>query len=349
MLRGPLVFLTAILVLSGAAGGADQITVKRIPYADVLITDVKDGMISFRTSAGEATRSLRDVDLIQLGRDDPFNRAEKLRADGNAARAVPAYDAAAKTARAGSWQERLIRCRRLTAASQAGLIDRAVEDWLACMDESPAAKEVLALRPAAAAKGPANVKAIASLESKLKSVTDKSYQAAIKGLLLVLYEKEGLTEKASALAAEISGAGSTPAAGSLRDQLQGLELRLSQGQAAEVLADIQKNLDAYGEADLPKALLLAGKAQTRLAEAAKDAEGRKKALAAAGLDFMRVYTYFARSAEAPEALYLAGQANASLPQPNAAAAAAAYEKVIKEYASSPFAASAKAALEKIKK
>jgi TolA-binding protein len=285
------------------------------------------------------------VESIQLAGKDAFNRAEKLQADPNTAgAAVAAYDEASSALK-GGWQEKLLRLRRLGAADSAGLIDRATQDWLAAMDDSPTAG-VEALRPKVGAKVTGSAGAIASLETKLKTVKDASYQAAIKGLLLRLYEREGLKDKIAAMAGQLAAPG---AAVSNRDQLRALAAKIDAGQVSEALKDILDHLDQYDDSDLPRGLLLAGKAQMKLAEAAPDAPGKKKQYVTAGLSLMRVYAYYPKSPDAAEALYLAGQANESLPAPNHAAARAAFEKVISEYSSSPFAASAKTALDKIRK
>jgi hypothetical protein len=333
-----------------APARADQINIRKFPpYPSVTIVDVKDGEISFRVgSAPPTAKPLRDVELIQLNGKEAFNRAEKLQGDPNtAAAAVAAYDEAAGALK-GGWQEKLLRYRRLGAAENAGLIDRAAQDWLAAMDENPSAG-VEAMRPKLAAKVTGGPAAITTLENKLKNVKDASYQAAIKGLLLRLYEKEGLKDKLAAMAGDLSGGGAGASVASDRDQLRGLQVRIEQGQAAEAVAEIQKRLDQYDETDLPRALLLAGKGQMKLAESASDAAGKKKQLVAAGLSLVKVYAYYPKSPDAAEALYLAGQVHEALPAPNHAAAAAAFERVTKEYSSSPFAASAKTALEKIKK
>jgi hypothetical protein len=350
--------LAAILAVLAAPAGdlrADEITLGKMPpFLESTITDVKEGTISFRPRGQPVTsKPLRDVTKIQLlGNDkEPFNRAEKLQLDANtAAQAVGAYDEAER-AMSIPWQERLLRLRRLAAAQNAGLVDRAVKDWLSAMDESPAA-DVVDFRPKLAAKITGAPAAIAALESKLKAVKDPAYQAAIKGLLLRLYEKEGVKDKAAALAGELSGPGGAQQAGvSDRDQLRSLGVLLEQGKAAEALAEIEPRLEQYGEEDLPRAMLLAGKARMKLAEAAPDAEAKKKLLVGAGLSLMKVYAYYPRSADAPEALYLAGQAHLLLPSPNPGAAMAAFGQVVKEYSSiSPaLAASAKAAMEKVRK
>ncbi|HUT61682.1 MAG TPA: hypothetical protein VNA25_27910 [Phycisphaerae bacterium] len=350
MLRSRTALVLATLVLVTAAVGADDVTIKKWPvFKGATITEVKAGQITFRPSSGVVnTKPMSDVQSVRVDGSDDLNRAEALVAQGKAAEAVSAYDAALRRARAGTWQARLARYRRLAALEAAGLIDRAAEEWLVVMDESGSSAAAVAMRPKVADKPSGADRAISRLEVRLKTISSKPYQSAIKGLLLSLYQKQGMKDKAEALAAELSGKTVTPSATGARDQLRGLEVRIEQGEAAQALAGIRKNIESYGSADLPKALLLAGRAQMALAGKASGDE-KRALLIEAGLDLMRVYAYFPRSQEAAESLYLAGQVNASLPKPNLAAAAAAYKRVIETYGSSPFAAKAKQALEKISK
>ena len=338
------------LVLATALAGADDVTIKKFPpFTGVTITEVKAGQITFRLAGGVVnTKRVGDVQSVKVNGNEGINRAEALALRGKAAEAVSAYDAAFRAARAGSWQSRLVRYRRLAALEAAGMIDRAADEWLAIMDESGANAAAIAMRPKVSAKPPGGRRAISRLEARLKTVSGKSYQSAIKGLLLSLYQKQGMKDKAAALAAELSGKTVAPSATGARDQLRGLEVRIKQGQPAEALAEITKSIESYGPADLPKALLLAGRAQMALAEKTSGQQKRKR-LIEAGLDLMRVYAYFPRSQEAAESLFLAGVVNASLPRPNLAAAEAAFKRVIQTYGSSPFAAKAKQALEKIRR
>ena len=69
----------------------------------------------------------------------------------------------------------------------------------------------------------------------------------------------------------------------------------------------------------------------------------------AGLDFMRVVTFFRGSPQAGESLYLAGKIMASLPKrPNPAAAAKAYEIVARDYAGTPIGRKASIALKTLR-
>jgi TolA-binding protein len=125
------------------------------------------------------------------------------------------------------------------------------------------------------------------------------------------------------------------------------EQLLQQGKAAEALADIQTNLRAYGEDELPQARMLSGTAHNALAQQAGDDAARRAELVAAGLDFMRVFAYWPKSEFGGEALLAAGRVNATLG--NANAGAAAFQRVIAQYPQSPWAAQAKTDLSALQK
>lgn len=101
----------AVLAVAGAAW-ADEITVGKVPYTDVTITDVSDGAITFTVpSSGSAVRKpLSEVTLIRLEGELAFNLAEKSAAREAWQDAVTGYDTAAKRSPAG-WRKSLIEFR----------------------------------------------------------------------------------------------------------------------------------------------------------------------------------------------------------------------------------------------
>jgi tetratricopeptide (TPR) repeat protein len=194
--------------------------------------------------------------------------------------------------------------------------------------------------------------AIDLLKVKLDRISDDRYSLAIKQLLLSLYRVEGRDKEAVALAQELTKTISpnVPSRqppseqlppGELRTQLDAAGFLIEKGQADRALLQIKLNLKHYSHGDLPKALLLAGKAQVLLAQKA-NAYKRRQLLLQGGLNFMRVGVFFPGFGEAPEALYQAGRVNAMLG--NHQAAAKTYTLVIERYAKSGFADKAQAEL-----
>jgi len=350
--------ISLLLTLPSASASGDTITVKKLPYRGVRIFDVQKARIVFQVGRRKLAKPLADVTEISIDGKEDFNGAEELLAAGKADEAVAAYDRAIKAE--SGWMVKLIRYRRLAALNRSGKIDRATEEWLKLVDASEAAPEALKIRPIRFAPrgSPANNSAIALLEAKLKRIkADAAYLAAVRNLLLELYERQGRGERAAELAGKIAADGQGkiepvknttgspgPGAG---QRLPALRILVEQGKARQVLQELKANLRGgrYRTEDLAAALLLAGRAEQRLASGARGME-RRKLLIAAGLDYMRVATFFATSPQAPDALLAAGEVNEALG--NIQAAGNAFEMVIQRYAGSGAAKKAASALKELK-
>ena len=335
--------ILAVLLLACGALQADDVTVGRLPYSGATILDVREGSITFRVSSGARpiTKALAEVPHMKLSQVDAkdFNTAEDLMKKGKSAEAVTSYDKARKRYRQG-WPARLIRYRRLAALGKAGLVDQAVEEWLAAVDEDKVGEATLKLYPQTfAEKGsPRNAKALQLLEAKLKKITDKQYVTVARELQMRLYSHEGMAEEAAAAAKTIAGKTGPPETsggptkprpmGNTDSLMSAVEVLLQQGSGDKAFEIIDDNIDRFDTGTLPWAMLLRGKARMLMATGAGD---KDKLLRQAGLDFMRIVTHYPDSRDAGEALYLAGEVNASLPKPNYAAARAAWQQVLSSY------------------
>ena len=361
-----LIAMAGMILATAAAAAADNVTVKSTPYKRVTVTDVKDGEIFFRISRRRTVRKpISDVTAITIAGLDKFHMAQSLLKKGLFADAIKGLDELVRRAPAG-WRNRLMRHWRLRALGESGQAGRWVQDWLWLVNASSNRDILLGLRPKKV--GPRgskdNAQAILLLEAKLKIVRDKNWRTAIKTVLLDLYQREGRKE-AEALAKELlssSGATTTKAGngksdnGNKRPVLRPIRnvsgqfrsaavlLRTDPGRALSVL---KKNLNRYSPADLSTAMLLLGKAQQAMAarSAAADKQGL---LLKAGLNFMRVWAYYPGGANAAEALYLAGNVNASMSPANPKAALAVWNRTITLYPKSPFAGKARIAKGKLK-
>ena len=325
-------------------------------YSGVRITDFADGQVKF-TLAGSwsLTKKLDDIKTISIKALPTFGQAEQLAAKGtNWPLAVKGYDQAAKTA-TRRWQKDLIAVRRLHALDQGGMTDRAVKEWLVLADAKGGSAWVLSARPTQQAKKgyPANAAAITMLERKrIIGKRSKQYQVAIVEVLMGLYNREGQTAKASALAEWLRSGGNvaippangngggTPQAGG---SLESIEMLLKGDKPDRALKFIEEDLHKYTRPQLPKAMLLRGMAQLQIAKTKTD-QARSMLLVRAGLNFMRVVVADPKSPEAPEALFQAGMIHTMLAKPNLRAARAAYNKVISDYGRNPAAAKARKAL-----
>ena len=347
-----------VALLAPAAARADRVVPARgIPYSGVAIEAVKDFRITFKTPTGSPiTKALSEIALIEIVGMDEFNRAETLRKAGKWSPAVGLYDQAHR--KALGWQRELIRVRQLAALEQGGRIDRAMEEWLKIADAHKGSDASLALRPARlAAKGDrANKKAIFLLERKLARRTLRKkpkYAAAIREVLVALYRREGMDEKIAALKNEASSANGgkqpvpepPPPAGALSRSVAEARRAMKAGKLREALAIVEANLKRYRMEELPSALLVRAEAQKALADKA-GADAKRALLLKAGLDAMRVAALFPSTAEAPEALLLAGEIHLALPKPNKHAARSAFQAVTKRYPDSKVAGRAKRALER---
>jgi tetratricopeptide (TPR) repeat protein len=350
----------AVLLLASVAVQADDITVGRLPYSGATILDVRDGTITFRVSAGSRpiAKPIAEIPHIKLSQADAkdFNAAEDLMKKGKSAEAVALYDKARKRYHQG-WPARLIRYRYLSALGKAAFIDQAVEEWMAAVEADKFGEATLKLCPTnLAAKGsPRNAKAIKLLEAKLEQVKDAKYVEYMTRLQMNLYSKEGLAEKAAAVAEAMAGKVGTPdtngqttksgpRTGNADSLMSAVEVLLKQSSGDKAFEIIDGNIDRFDTGTLPRALLLRGKARVLMAKSGNAGN----LLRQAGLDFMRIVAHYPESVDAGEALFLAGQVNASLPKPNYTAARTAWQQVLSSYGGSgPLAKRAQKAIDQL--
>ena len=300
--------LVAALALAGPVLADDVKVINTPTYTNSQVTGLDGLSLVFTFAGNKITKELSDVELILLGDQEAFNRAEKEYADGEYAKAIASYTAALGRANA-DWLKTLTTLRRLRALSRFGPADQAARDWVAVVSANGPA---LSLAPQKfGAKGSAqNVAAIKTLES----AADKhkgAELAAIQQVLLKLYDVEGLKDKAEKLksagvAEDASSLTPADAVTTLRDATA-----LVATKPEEALKMVRGKINAFPAADLPKALMLTARAQQAMAakisptdESNKDK--RNKLLAAAGLDYMRVAVFFPGHNDTAEAWLQAG-------------------------------------------
>ena len=349
-----------------------------MPYGGVQVIGVRGGNLVFRTRGNQVDKPLASVELVRLDGQWDFNEAESMLAMKDYAKAGKAFlDLAGKPA-----DERvrpLARWRAMYAFDKAGAIDQAVQLWLAIVQGDPAmltsSPSLDASRPRTLGEkgSPANKAAIAMLESRLPTLKQESLRSIVQQLLSELYEREGQADKALAIAKTLAGAGqpaltttasstgpakpsqatsgtalpgmTTPSVSVAGAKVRLATLLLKEGKSAEALRAIQDNLNAFREDELAEALLVSAKARADQARKASDAAQGREMLTQAGLDYMRVASYWPQAGQAPEALMGAAAVNAQLG--NAQAARLTYQRVIARYPQSPQALSARAELDKV--
>jgi tetratricopeptide (TPR) repeat protein len=313
-------------------------------------------------TGARVSRPLKDVAVVTLAGSEEFNRGEELLQQGKAAEAAEAYAAVEKAA--SGWRRNLLRCRLVTAFEAAGQTDQAVKYWLDIADAAGGSRGALDLRPTrlAPAGSAANDRAIAVLAAKLPAVKEPAYQSAVRGLLADLYQRQGKLAEAQAVLGGQPGAapatapkvGQQPAAvqataaptnAAAAVQLKLAELSLQRGQYGDAVARLAGQLNAFSMTELASALSVLAKAQVGLAKAEGDPAKARLLLLEAGLNFMRVATFFPAGDEAPGALVGAGDVNERLG--NLDAARGAYAEVIKKSGQSPAGKAAYAALQRL--
>jgi TolA-binding protein len=323
-------------VLSGGAAADELVMRNKTPYTGIKIIDVQAGNIVYKLGSNHNRKPLADVASIKLAdKGAEFNRAEQLAAAGKAAEAVGAYDKAGEALAAGDWQMRLVRYRRMAAANAAGKIARSAADWLALVEESKASPQVLAARPTnLGSRGSEEAaEAVKLLTARLEDMKAGDGRVAVGRLLVDLHLLQGNQAKADevdkSLGAATTGAAGGTVAGADEPSIDGAAISTDvsaalKGPAGDVkgkryasaIQTIQGNLDRYDESELPKALLLLGKAQFLSADSS--GEKRAQTLRQAGLNFMRAHAASSGGAEAAEALYMAALACRALGDKTAA-------------------------------
>jgi hypothetical protein len=341
--------LLAALAAAASPARADRLIIAGIPYAQVRLTGVGNCRIIFNMPSGKSlSKSLLRVTMVDVTDLPLLGEAEQLMASGRAAEAVAVYGKAEKAEipPGKSWLKLLLAHRKLAAAKKAGVIFEATAAWLAVMDANNASVTAINLRPAApAAKSAANDRAIELLKSKENS-PNKAYAAAASRLQIKLLNLQGRTKEAGRLAAKlVTGSAGTDG---IKNKLATSASYIKAGEADKAVGILQPLIRRCNRQDLPRVMLLLGKAQLILAGKAEGSR-KHKLLCEAGLNFVRVAAFFGGAREeASEALYYAGQVNQSLAKPNIRAARAAYKEVIERYRTTPAGAKATKALAALK-
>ena len=203
----------------------------------------------------------------------------------------------------------------------------------------------------------ANRRAIQLLSTRREKTDNNELSGAMGQLLLAIYEHEGMTKEARALAEELTGTPSTgndgnTGTGTVTQPPVGASQLTRQLQAARTLLNskpdivaqqIQANLSRYGPAERPVALYLLGRAQQKLAQSAGKTEQKQQFYRKAGLNLMRVVAYYPESGDAGMALYETGVICKQLGNP--LAAQEAWRMVLEQFAATDAAGPARKALE----
>ncbi len=344
--------MLAMLACSPAV--ADDVVLQTgLSYGDVRVVNVVDGSLVFELGGRAITKELQDIRSIRLDDQPAYNDAEVLLAGKQylkAAERFAALGAGATDARVKS----LLPWRQMHAWAMGGRIDRALALWLPLAERSASAA-VLRSRPRKwGAKGSkANAEAMKLLTAGVAATRDNPVLAATLTAMLAeltaLEAGKAVTPPSPPATRPDSGqpptngasSGATDRASRQLTYARELLGRERYSAAAEMLGE---NISSFSAAQLPEVLLLLGKARIGLSPIG-DPDSKDR-LMAAGLDLMRVWVYWPKSPQAPEALVLAAVVNARLGNPKAARLA--YQRVVKDYPGTTWAKRAEADLAKLK-
>ncbi len=342
----------------------DELRVDGLRYPSVQIIDVREYQVVSLINGRPVASQLGKTELISVSGRRDFNRAESLldpskpEDQRKPADAIRAYKSSLEKGGA-DWLKRLIRYRLIRAFEQSGQIDQAVGTWVEMIDDKADAVAGLALAvpTTTAQKGSrSNALAIQKLQQVRKELENKALSQAANSLLLSLYRKEGRSDDAARLAGTIAGGdsgdtgdGSDPSGpvtgpAAPRGQLealsvlvQGAERNASASQASQAEQKLQQRLPSLDSTQLPQALYLLARAQAVQS-------GRAKKINA-GLNFMRVVTYFPASRQAPASLLQAGKISQALG--NAKGASQAFRAIVQSYPQASEAAQARELLQSL--
>jgi TolA-binding protein len=341
MIRCLTIGFICFTVATYTAADDQLIDARGLPY-EGSISDYHARTISMRaTNTGRTiTRTVDQIRALTLEGFNAFNQAEDLVAKKKYKQALPVYDKALQTDRAKrEWIKALVTDRRYQACAKAGLIDRALKDWLAMMDADPNDKISQALMPETfALQGdPANAAALKLLNAKLTELKDApkdvgDYARRLLKLKMKLLEAMGEEEKATAAAEAITRLNAPPAAkiasdiaGNEEDESQPtratsdldvLKRLVEAGKYDDVIKKLAPRIKSLPRNDLAGPLFLLAKAQWLKYQA--DEPKDRKLLLRAGLNLMWVYSAYGNSDEAPEALFLTAQLHKALNDTDAA-------------------------------
>jgi len=331
--------LAAVVAIGQAVASGDEIKIGKLTYRDVKIVSSSNGQVMFKgLGDNNVSKPVRDIAFLMVDGEQAMNRAENLLLAGKSVEAARAYKQAESMV--SDLLCELVKYRRLTALDRAGMIDEATDQWLMLMNKSPdtgtASLRPVRLLPAGAEQNVRAINLLVAAREDAKAGTVK--RCAIDDMLFELYRREGksahLAELANAMLAVKSSAESSrklslSSPSALQTRFRAMGVMIDQ-RPRQVLKELQTGLISgpYADWQIPWALFLSGQARQHLA-GDMDGDDKRAMLVVAGLDFMRVFTFYSASPQAPEALLAAGEINVSLG--NRWAARNAWQAVVKKY------------------
>ncbi len=324
-----------LLALVGAAAG-DEVSTSGLNYTDVKVTGVKDGRIHFRNKAGSNIRKrILKLKKISINEATNLNVAEILAGSDDFENATESYNEAIEAA-AKSFVPTLAMYRRQQLLNRSGLTDKAVEAWLDMMTRDGVSKTAIALRPKKFAdKGSERNSAAVGLLKTAMSKTRGPHRAAVLELLKELLSHEGKAQELLSMAdkpqsdeAVVAG----PKKSVAYSELLVADALLTDQKYAEASEVYGKLLRRVAKNRLPDVLMGLAKSQQGQSNQVKNTKAKRELMMKAGLNYMRIVTFFGNSKAGGISLYRAGCIMRDLPgKKNLRSARSAFRMVAERY------------------
>lgn len=307
-----------------------------IPFIGVTVTDFnKDYKLEFSDGTKNYSKPISEIRQIKLKSSDAFTKAEDMSAKGDEGAKVVEQYKKASGSMSGAWQKRLLQIRRLMAAGSSGMVGTAVEDWVSLAKASNKYDAaILALVPKTVGmKGSEeNKKAIDILKVNAES-SNANFKKLVTELLVNLLNAEGRTDEALRYVSggqpqnpdPGNGGTQTPVVTNAVVSLTAVNTFFTAKKYDDCIAQVKAGLKNFSDRDLPEALYILAECQFIKGTASKD----QSLLSEAGLNFMRVYTFYDASPRAGEALLKAGIVCSEIG--NKKAALSAFSKVMDRF------------------
>ena len=317
-----------------------------IAESGIKVTGMSAGGLSYTTAAGEArTVPLTDVQRVTIDGQPGFDGAEDAYAARNFPAALDGYTAALASGSAPAWLTARAAQRLATVARVQHRYDAQVTAYAALLAVDPAS--AAAVRPAAPQPNDPYLDGAATNVTRALSTASQSAQrSALLGIQLDIYRAKGDKSGVNTTLQQLVAAGGASPAEQAMLKLASADVALDAKQYAQAESDVQQNralfTDPAQQVDALYVLAQARDGQATGPDALKDA----------ALAYMRVVTFGGELPEhphVPESLLRAAQIEEKLGDTKGALAL--YQQLAgdRAYASSPPAAEARVAVDRLKK
>lgn len=342
----------AILVMAMGIARADEVWIGQsgtnpIPAPGVTIINIEAGNLVYRTPGGtQLEKPLSQMQQISVDGNDDFNGAEKSFVSGNWAAAISGY----QTVLNGSptqWISERSAMRMAQAASKAGRFDAAITAYATILQSDP--KLAATVKPQVPAEGSSQLKpAEDALNSALGAASlSSSQRSSLLGLQLQVERKLGENAAVTSTLQQMMQLGTIDPADRAIVKLASARMAIDNKNFTQANTDIEQNQAIFTEpSQQVDALYLLALAH----EGNLSGDSTSNDIKDTAINFMKVVAYGKNLPNHPhvaDALLHTAQLEEKLKEPKVAIQV--YKQVSKQYPSSPAAAAAKSAIDRLGK